>query len=87
MAMTLSLPYNPFYPFIIMDLPLNPSLKMVKLFVSQFSKQLKEQNTTVLIIKDSIKIIPGALGKLAKEFQVNTLKGHFPHYFFLDNIR
>jgi len=29
-------------------------------------------------------MIPGALGKLAKEFQVPTQKDHFPHYFLLD---
>jgi hypothetical protein len=37
----------------------------------------------VLNIKDSIKILPGALGRLAKDFNVMTLKEHFPHYFAL----
>ena len=35
----------------------------------------------VLTIKDSFKILPGALGQPAKEFQVPTQKDHFPHYF------
>lgn len=34
-----------------------------------------------LTIKDSIKLLPGALGKLAKSFNVETQKDHFPHYF------
>lgn len=29
-------------------------------------------------------MIPGALGKLAKDFQVSTQKDHFPHYFLLN---
>ena len=29
-------------------------------------------------------MIPGALGKLAKDFQVETQKAHFPHYFLLN---
>lgn len=36
---------------------------------------------TCLTIKDSIKLIPGALGKLAKDFGCETQKDHFPHYF------
>jgi hypothetical protein len=35
----------------------------------------------VLTIKDSILLIPGSLGKLAKDFKVETQKDHFPHYF------
>lgn len=35
----------------------------------------------LLTIKDSIKILPGALGKLAKDWKVETQKDHFPHYF------
>ncbi len=34
-----------------------------------------------LTIKDSIKVIPGSLAKLAKDFKVETQKDHFPHYF------
>jgi len=29
-------------------------------------------------------MIPGALGKLAKDFQVPTQKDHFPHYFLIE---
>jgi len=28
-----------------------------------------------------MKIIPGGLAKLSKDFQVETQKNHFPHYF------
>jgi hypothetical protein len=47
-------------------------------------QRIQGKNKTVLTIKDSLKIIPGALGKLAKDFQVPTQKDHFPHYFLLD---
>jgi len=35
----------------------------------------------VLYIMDSIKILPGSLAKLAKDWKVETQKDHFPHYF------
>jgi hypothetical protein len=41
----------------------------------------------VLEMKDSIRIIPGALGKLAKDFKVETQKDHFPHYFFYGDLK
>src|SRR6266498_3626142 len=44
-------------------------------------QQMKDKNVGVLTIKDSLKIIPGALGKLAKDFKIETQKDHFPHYF------
>jgi hypothetical protein len=47
-------------------------------------QRVEGKNKTVLTIKDSLKMIPGALGKLAKDFQVPTQKDHFPHYFLLD---
>ena len=34
-----------------------------------------------MTIKDSIKVIPGSLAKLAKDLKVDTQKDHFPHYF------
>jgi hypothetical protein len=43
--------------------------------------QDSKTKTTYLTIKDSMKLIPGALGKLAKEFGCDTRKGEFPHYF------
>jgi|SRR5687768_11893722 hypothetical protein len=39
------------------------------------------QEKELLTIKDSMKLIPGGLGKLAEDFKVETQKGHFPHYF------
>jgi len=47
-------------------------------------QRIKDKNITVLTIKDSLKLIPGALGQLAKDFKVETQKDHFPHYFLLD---
>lgn len=39
-----------------------------------------KDNKVQLTIKDSLKVIPGALGKLAKYFLVATQKEHLPHY-------
>src|ERR1041384_5728533 len=64
----------------------NPIIQNGQLLSLSVFQKIKGKNTTVLTIKDSIKIIPGALGKLAQDFQVETLKDHFPHYFFLENI-
>lgn len=47
-------------------------------------QRVKSKNRTVLTIKDSLKIIPGALAKLAKDFRVPTQKDHFPHYFLVE---
>jgi hypothetical protein len=47
-------------------------------------KCIKGKNTTVLTIKDSLKLLPGPLAKLAKDFQVETQKDHFPHYFLVE---
>ncbi|GBC09319.1 hypothetical protein RclHR1_08760015 [Rhizophagus clarus] len=33
-----------------------------------------------LTIMDSIRILPASLAKLAKDWKVETLKSHFPHY-------
>jgi hypothetical protein len=43
--------------------------------------------TKLLTIKDSIRILPASLSKLAKDWKVETLKEHFPHYFDLNNIK
>jgi hypothetical protein len=37
-----------------------------------------------LIIKDSIRILPGSLAKLAKDWGAEVQKDHFPHYFWRD---
>ena len=36
---------------------------------------------------DSIRLLPSSLGKLAKDWKVETQKDHFPHYFFLNSIQ
>lgn len=61
--------------------PIMQNGQVISLTVLQ---RVKKKNTTVLTIKDSLKIIPGALGKLAKDFKVETLKGHFPHNFLVE---
>jgi hypothetical protein len=38
-----------------------------------------------LTILDSIRILPGSLSRLARDWKVNTMKSHFPHYFLLNN--
>lgn len=35
----------------------------------------------VLTIKDSMRILPSSLASLARDWQVETQKDHFPHYF------
>lgn len=45
-----------------------------------------QNGTEMLTIKDSIRILPGALSKLAKDWGAETQKDHFPHYFLLDTI-
>jgi hypothetical protein len=48
-------------------------------------KILDSKGNEVLHIMDSIRILPAALGKLAKDWKVETQKDHFPHYFYLGN--
>jgi len=61
--------------------PIMQNNQVISLTVLQ---KIQDKNKKVLTIKDSLKIIPGALGKLAKDFQEPTQKSHFPHYFFLN---
>lgn len=42
--------------------------------------QILKGRRQVLEIKDSIRILPGGLAKLAEQFKVETQKGQFPHY-------
>lgn len=61
----------------------NPIMKegeLMSLDITQGTKRL-------LSIKDSIRILPSSLSKLAKDYKVPTQKEHFPHYFFLNNIQ
>jgi hypothetical protein len=61
--------------------PIMQDGQLISLTVFQ---RIQGKNKTVLTIKDSLKMIPGALGKLAKDFQVPTQKGLFPHYFLIE---
>ncbi|PKB96384.1 DNA polymerase B 2 [Rhizophagus irregularis] len=49
-------------------------------------KVLGRKNKLILEIKDSIRILPGALAKLAKDWGAETQKDHFPHYFWKDCV-
>jgi hypothetical protein len=49
-------------------------------------KVFGKKNKLLLTIKDSIRILPGALSKLAKDWGAETQKDHFPHYFWKDCI-
>jgi hypothetical protein len=65
----------------------NPIMQNGQLISLTILQSIKGRDSTVLTIKDSLKLIPGSLGKLAKYFQVPTQKDHFPHYFLnKDNI-
>jgi hypothetical protein len=62
------------------------------------SIQVLQNKKVVLTIMDSIKILPcqgvpmpparlpSSLSKLAKDWKVETMKSHFPHYFWVGNI-
>jgi hypothetical protein len=41
----------------------------------------RKTKKVILTVKDSFLILPMSLAKLAKSFNVETKKGHFPHYF------
>jgi len=61
------------------------------------SLTVKQGGKTLIKINDSIRLLPslgpglvqdqGALAKLAKDYQVETQKDHFPHYFYLENLK
>jgi hypothetical protein len=42
---------------------------------------IMKDDYTALTIKDSVRILPGSLAKLAKDWGAPTQKDHFPHYF------
>lgn len=48
---------------------------------------IMEGNNTVLTIKDSIRLLPSSLARLAKDWHVETQKDHFPHYFWDGSIQ
>lgn len=62
----------------------SPIMQNGQLLSLTILQKIKGKNKSILTIKDSLKMIPGALGKLAKDFQVETQKDHFPHYFLLE---
>jgi len=50
------------------------------------SIKVTNKGKVLLTIKDSIRILPGSLAKLAKDWGATTQKDHFPHYFWKDCI-
>jgi len=48
------------------------------------SLSIFDNKKLVLTIKDSINILPSSLARLAKDYQVETQKDHFPHYFLVE---
>ncbi|PKY57739.1 hypothetical protein RhiirA4_479038 [Rhizophagus irregularis] len=48
--------------------------------------KVTNKGRVLLTIKDSIRILPGSLSKLAKDWGAETQKDHFPHYFWKDCI-
>lgn len=50
------------------------------------SIRVTNKGKVLLTIKDSLRILPGSLAKLAKDWGATTQKDHFPHYFWKDCI-
>ena len=76
----LSLPY-------LLNLDPNLTFKPVVKDGELMALEVIKGTTRILSIKDSIRIIPGSLSKLAKDYKVPTQKDHFPHYFFLNSVK
>jgi hypothetical protein len=57
------------------DLSFKPIMKDGELM----SLQVFQGTTNLITIKDSIRILPASLSKLAKDWKVPTQKDHFPH--------
>nr|AHJ10972.1 plasmid related DNA polymerase [Rhizophagus sp. DAOM 213198] len=71
----------------LLNLPKNYTFNPIMKDGEMMSLTISQGTVTLLTIKDSIRILPGALGKLAKDWKVETQKDHFPHYFWLNDIR
>lgn len=71
----------------LLNLPKNYSFTPVMRDGEMMSLTISQGTVTLLTIKDSLRILPGALGKLAKDWKVATEKDHFPHYFWLNDIK
>jgi hypothetical protein len=48
---------------------------------------INSKGKVALTVRDSIRILPGALAKLAKDWKVETQKDHFPHYFYNGDLK
>ena len=72
--------------FNLPDLEFKPMVNNGEVMCLTINKKEGEKTVTLLTIKDSIRILPGALAKLAKDWKVETQKEHFPHYFYNGSI-
>src|SRR6266545_4861075 len=50
------------------------------------SLKVQQGSKVLLTIKDSFKLLPASLAKLAKDYNLEQGKDHFPHYFLLDSL-
>jgi hypothetical protein len=71
----------------LINLPRNYTFEPIFNNGELISIRIIQGTNTVLTIKDSIRILPGALAKLAKDWGAETQKDHFPHYFWLNDIK
>lgn len=71
----------------LLNLPKNYVFNPVMKDGEMMSLTISQGTVTILTIKDSLRIIPGALGKLAIDWKIDTEKEHFPHYFWVNDMK
>lgn len=74
-------------PLSLLNLDPNLTFKPIVKEGELMALEIRRGTTHLLSIKDSLRILPGSLSKLAKDYKVPTQKDHFPHYFYLNNIK
>ncbi len=67
-------------------LKFSPIVRNGQIISLEVTQKIKGNNTRLLTVKDSFKLLPGALAKLASDFRVGQQKDHFPHYFLLNTL-
>lgn len=71
----------------LLNLPKNFVFNPIMKDGEMMSLTITQGTVTILTIKDSLRILPGALGKLAKDWKIETEKEHFPHYFWVNDMK
>jgi hypothetical protein len=66
---------------------LSNSIRNGQIISLEVAQVIKGRNTRLFTIKDSFKLLPSALAKLASDFKVEQQKEHFPHYFLLESLK